>query len=124
MSGSVDRSQAEKTASNRAKLRKVCNDADVPVDYLCLISHNMRAKLVRCLNADEYSRARALLCKWYANEECEVERRSRMLRLMRRDRPERQRAEAEPERATQVNNDSSRPFWMQLWQCVDPLQRR
>ena len=84
-------SQAEKTAKNRAKLSELCEGADVPVDYLCFLTHNMRARLVRYINSDEQSRACSLIRKWYENEDAHTERRHKVLRLMQRDRQERQR---------------------------------
>eukprot|EP00965_Chrysotila_dentata_P113647 3755867-Pleurochrysis_carterae.AAC.1 len=38
-------SQTKKTAKNRTKLSELCEGADVPVDYLCFLTHNMRARL-------------------------------------------------------------------------------
>ena len=84
-------SQADKTAKNRAKLCELCKGADVPVDYLCFLTHNMRARLVRYINSNEQSRACSLIRKWYENEDAQTERRHKVLRQMQRDRQERQR---------------------------------
>eukprot|EP00965_Chrysotila_dentata_P187026 6171878-Pleurochrysis_carterae.AAC.1 len=51
----------------------------------------MRAMLVRFINSNEKSRARSLIRKWYENEDAQTEWRHKVLRLMQRDRQERQR---------------------------------
>eukprot|EP00965_Chrysotila_dentata_P072459 2393923-Pleurochrysis_carterae.AAC.1 len=50
----------------------------------------MRARLVRYIDSDEQSRACSLIRKWYENGDAQTERRRKVLRLMQRDRQERQ----------------------------------
>lgn len=70
------------TERNQSNLEKLCDSVGVRRDFVPLISHNQRARLIRLINKNNWKEARQKLEKWSATATADAAHQLELLRKL------------------------------------------